>query len=70
MFCNIKIFTNKAGYAKIILQFQIHYMRSKKVKFEVKGNQFYKDDKAVKIISGAVHYFGNMPDAWAMMSIM
>ncbi len=32
--------------------------------FEVKGNQFYKNGKAVKIISGAVHYFRNMPDTW------
>ena len=34
------------------------------MEFEVRGNQFYKDDKAVKIISGAVHYFRNMPDTW------
>lgn len=34
------------------------------MKFEVKGNQFFKDDKAIKIISGAVHYFRNMPDTW------
>lgn len=34
------------------------------MKFEVKGNQFYKDDKPIKIISGAVHYFRNMPDTW------
>lgn len=34
------------------------------MKFEVKGNQFYKDDKPIKIISGAVHYFRNMPDIW------
>ncbi len=32
--------------------------------FEVKGNQFYKNGEAVKIISGAVHYFRNMPDTW------
>lgn len=32
--------------------------------FEVKGNQFYKDGKAIKLISGAVHYFRNMPDMW------
>ena len=37
----------------------------KKVKFEVKGDQFYKDGKAIKIISGAVHYFRNMPDTWS-----
>ena len=32
--------------------------------FEVKGKDFYKDGKPVKIISGAVHYFRNMPDTW------
>ncbi|MBO7208319.1 MAG: beta-galactosidase [Clostridia bacterium] len=32
--------------------------------FEVKGSQFYRDGKPVKIISGAVHYFRNMPDTW------
>ncbi len=32
--------------------------------FEVKGNQFVKDGKPIKIISGAVHYFRNMPDTW------
>lgn len=32
--------------------------------FEIKGNQFYKDSKPVKLISGAVHYFRNMPDTW------
>ena len=32
--------------------------------FEVKGNQFIKDGKEIKIISGAVHYFRNMPDTW------
>ena len=32
--------------------------------FEVKGNDFYKDGKPIKIISGAVHYFRNMPDTW------
>ncbi len=35
------------------------------MEFTVKGNQFYKDNKAIKIISGAVHYFRNMPDTWA-----
>lgn len=34
------------------------------MKFEVKGNQFIKDGKEIKIISGAVHYFRNMPDCW------
>lgn len=34
------------------------------MKFEVKGSQFYKNDKPIKIISGAVHYFRNMPDTW------
>ena len=33
--------------------------------FEIKGNEFLKDGQAVKIISGAVHYFRNMPDTWA-----
>lgn len=35
------------------------------MKFEIIGNQFYKDGKPVKLISGAVHYFRNMPDTWA-----
>ena len=34
------------------------------MRFEVKGNQFVKDGKNIKIISGAVHYFRNMPDTW------
>ena len=38
---------------------------SDKVKFEVIENQFYKDGKPIKIISGAVHYFRNMPDTWS-----
>ncbi len=33
--------------------------------FEIKGNQFVKDGKPIKIISGAVHYFRNMPDTWS-----
>ena len=32
--------------------------------FEIKGNQFYKDGEEIKIISGAVHYFRNLPDTW------
>lgn len=32
--------------------------------FEIKGNQFIKDGNPVKLISGAVHYFRNMPDTW------
>ena len=32
--------------------------------FEVVKNQFVKDGKPIKIISGAVHYFRNMPDTW------
>ena len=32
--------------------------------FEVKGNQFIKDGEPIKLISGAVHYFRNMPDTW------
>ncbi len=30
--------------------------------FKIIGNQFVKDGKPVKLISGAVHYFRNMPD--------
>lgn len=33
--------------------------------FDVKANQFIKDGKPIKIISGAVHYFRNMPDTWS-----
>lgn len=32
--------------------------------FEIRENQFLKDGKPIKIISGAVHYFRNMPDTW------
>ncbi len=32
--------------------------------FEIVKNQFVKDGKPVKLISGAVHYFRNMPDTW------
>ena len=32
--------------------------------FEICGNNFVKDGKPIKIISGAVHYFRNMPDTW------
>ncbi len=32
--------------------------------FEVKGNKFIKDGEEIKLISGAVHYFRNMPDTW------
>lgn len=34
------------------------------MKFSIIGNQFIKDDEPVKLISGAVHYFRNMPDTW------
>ena len=33
--------------------------------FEVKKDKFYRDGKETKIISGAVHYFRNMPDTWS-----
>ncbi len=33
--------------------------------FEVKGNQFIRDGEPVKLISGAVHYFRNLPDTWS-----
>ena len=32
--------------------------------FTIEKNQFLKNDKPLKLISGAVHYFRNMPDAW------
>ncbi len=32
--------------------------------FEIQGNQFVKDGEPVKLISGAVHYFRNLPDTW------
>ncbi len=32
--------------------------------FEIIKNQFLKDGKPIKLISGAVHYFRNMPDTW------
>lgn len=34
------------------------------MKFEVKNNEFICDEKPIKLISGAVHYFRNMPDTW------
>lgn len=34
------------------------------MKFEITGKEFIKDGKPVKIISGAVHYFRNLPDTW------
>ena len=34
------------------------------MKFTIEKNQFMKDGKPVKLISGAVHYFRNMPDTW------
>ena len=34
------------------------------MKVEIKNQDFYIDGKKVKIISGTVHYFRNMPDTW------
>ncbi len=34
------------------------------MKFTIEGNQFVRDGKPIKLISGAVHYFRNMPDTW------
>lgn len=34
------------------------------MQFEIKGNQFLRDGKPIKLISGAVHYFRNFPDTW------
>ena len=33
--------------------------------FEIQNDQFLKDGKPIKLISGAVHYFRNMPDTWS-----
>ena len=32
--------------------------------FRINGSHFEKDGEKIKIISGAVHYFRNMPDTW------
>lgn len=32
------------------------------MKFEIKDKEFLLDGKEIKIISGAVHYFRNLPD--------
>ena len=32
--------------------------------FKIVGDHFEKDGKEIKILSGAVHYFRNMPDTW------
>ena len=32
--------------------------------FIIDKQQFIKDGKPIKIISGAVHYFRNLPDTW------
>ena len=34
------------------------------MEFKIEKNKFIKDGKEIKIISGAVHYFRNMPDTW------
>jgi len=33
--------------------------------FEVRKDKFYRDGKEIKLMSGAVHYFRNMPDTWS-----
>ena len=33
--------------------------------FKIDGKDFYKDGEKIKIISGAVHYFRNMPGNWS-----
>ena len=35
-----------------------------KFTFEIKGNEFLKNGKPFKIISGDVHYFRNLPQTW------
>lgn len=32
--------------------------------FKIIGNHFEKDGQEIKLLSGAVHYFRNMPDTW------
>lgn len=34
------------------------------MRFEIKNGQFMKDGEPIKIISGAVHYFRNLPNTW------
>ena len=34
------------------------------MEFKIEGNRFLKDGKPFKVISGAVHYFRNLPDTW------
>ena len=34
------------------------------MKVEICGDQFCKDGKPIKLISGAVHYFRNLPETW------
>lgn len=34
------------------------------MKFEICRDQFCKDGKPIKLISGAVHYFRNLPETW------
>lgn len=34
------------------------------MKFEICGDQFCKDGEPIKLISGAVHYFRNLPETW------
>lgn len=34
------------------------------MKFEVVGKDFVKDGKPIKLLSGAVHYFRNVPEVW------
>ncbi len=34
------------------------------MKFEICGDQFCKDGEPIRLISGAVHYFRNLPETW------
>lgn len=34
------------------------------MRFEIQGSDFVRDGRPIKLISGAVHYFRNMPDTW------
>lgn len=41
-----------------------NYYKRVLMKSEILKEQFYYNGEKIKIISGAVHYFRNMPDTW------
>ncbi|MBE6683152.1 MAG: beta-galactosidase [Ruminococcaceae bacterium] len=58
-----KIYTHKTDciLSKIVYNYG---QEVKLMTFEINGNQFIRDGKPIKIMSGAVHYFRNLPDTW------